>query len=244
MILYFKLFVHIGGDEAERDRQGPVSDSGRHSRRFVAWEAGMAVKDMVVALEGKRAGEARLRLSLGLARANGAHLDAIYPLAEPAGLISPGPEFAPAAPPGMVAPGPITGPIAGPMTGPTASESVREAEHAEAVERLFASELQANGIAGEWRLLAERDTAELVDLVKAVDLAILGQIDRQRRAEGAAQFPPEDVVMGAGRPVLVVPYAGAFATVGRRVLIAWDGSREAVRALNDAMPLIAGAERV
>ena len=44
--------------------------------------------------------------------------------------------------------------------------------------------------------------------------------------------------MAVGRPVLVVPYAGAFETVGRCVLIAWDGTREAIRAMNDAMPVL------
>ena len=50
--------------------------------------------------------------------------------------------------------------------------------------------------------------------------------------------------MGAARPVLVVPYAGAFDSVGKRVLVAWDGSREAVRAVNDALPLLGEAEAV
>ena len=38
---------------------------------------------------------------------------------------------------------------------------------------------------------------------------------------------PADLVMAGGRPLLVVPYAGAFGAVGRRVLVAWDGTREA-----------------
>ena len=42
--------------------------------------------------------------------------------------------------------------------------------------------------------------------------------------------------MAAGRPVLVVPYAGNFETVGKRILMAW--TREANRALNDALPLL------
>jgi nucleotide-binding universal stress UspA family protein len=50
--------------------------------------------------------------------------------------------------------------------------------------------------------------------------------------------------MAAGRPVLVVPYAGNFETVGKRILVAWDGTREANRALNDALPLLADSEAV
>jgi nucleotide-binding universal stress UspA family protein len=44
--------------------------------------------------------------------------------------------------------------------------------------------------------------------------------------------------------VLVVPYAGRFGECGRRVLVAWNASRAATRAVNDAMPLLARAETV
>jgi len=44
--------------------------------------------------------------------------------------------------------------------------------------------------------------------------------------------------------VLVVPYAGEFADLGRHVLVAWSGSREAARALHDAQFLLAGAATV
>lgn len=42
----------------------------------------------------------------------------------------------------------------------------------------------------------------------------------------------------------MVPYIGSFDAAGRRVLIAWDGSREAVRAVNDALPILHPAKRV
>ena len=50
--------------------------------------------------------------------------------------------------------------------------------------------------------------------------------------------------MTSGRPVLAVPFAGEFPTVGERVLVAWNASREAARALNDALPLLIGAKQV
>ncbi len=42
----------------------------------------------------------------------------------------------------------------------------------------------------------------------------------------------------------MVPYAGRFETVGRRVLVAWNRSRESARALNDALPILKGASQV
>src|SRR5206468_1617267 len=46
------------------------------------------------------------------------------------------------------------------------------------------------------------------------------------------------------RPVLVLPYAGRFETVGRRVLVGWNARREAARAVHDALPLLRQAESV
>lgn len=75
-----------------------------------------------------------------------------------------------------------------------------------------------------------------------VDLVILGQ----DAADGVSAAPhglAEQVLLNAGRPGLIVPYVGAAETIGRRPLIAWNHSRESARALNDALPLIAGCER-
>jgi nucleotide-binding universal stress UspA family protein len=51
-------------------------------------------------------------------------------------------------------------------------------------------------------------------------------------------------VVASGWPVLVTPYAETFDNVGRRALIAWDGTREAVRALHGALPLLDRADAV
>lgn len=83
---------------------------------------------------------------------------------------------------------------------------------------------------------------ELIALAKAADLAVVGQIDTD--ANNIELRSPEKLVLSSGRPVLMVPYIGHFAQVGRRVLVGWDGSRAAVRALNDAIPLITNAEEV
>jgi nucleotide-binding universal stress UspA family protein len=42
----------------------------------------------------------------------------------------------------------------------------------------------------------------------------------------------------------MVPYAGRFPDAGQRVLVAWNASREAARAVTDALPLLSRAERV
>src|SRR5262249_5264539 len=65
-----------------------------------------------------------------------------------------------------------------------------------------------------------------------------GQRAPSPEPDGASRLRPEDIVMTAGRPVLIVPYAGTFEMVGKRTLFAWDGTREANRAMHDALPLL------
>jgi nucleotide-binding universal stress UspA family protein len=53
----------------------------------------------------------------------------------------------------------------------------------------------------------------------------------------------EELLFQSGRPVIVVP-AEAKTFSARRILVAWDGTAKAARALNDAMPLLTAAEHV
>jgi hypothetical protein len=68
------------------------------------------------------------------------------------------------------------------------------------VELRFKDELRMAGIEGEWHVVPDGDSTELIELANSVDMAIIGQ--RAPRADGAACLRPDDVVMAAGRPVL------------------------------------------
>ena len=54
----------------------------------------------------------------------------------------------------------------------------------------------------------------------------------------------EDLVLSAGRPVLMIPYIGASSPIGRIVTVAWDAGQAAARAVADAMPLLETADKV
>lgn len=73
------------------------------------------------------------------------------------------------------------------------------------------------------------------------DLAVLGQPEREAFDYAFANDLAHSVLMGSGRPVLLVPYAGGIETLGERVLIAWKDTREAARAVRDACPLLVAA---
>ena len=80
--------------------------------------------------------------------------------------------------------------------------------------------------------------------VRCVDLAVVGQVAPDQPVESAPSRLIERLVVDAGRPVLIVPYSGRFENAGKRVLIAWNQSREAARALSDAMPILRHADQV
>ncbi len=205
----------------------------------------MALRDILVCLDGTAAGDGRLELALNLAQTDKAHLTAVYALREPRGSAAP--------PAGVGLPPTVLGPVSPdgaraigglPISAAApVAQALREAERADAVERRFREELPLRALEGEWHMLDHTDLAELIRLAKAADLAILGQYPGDD-SDGVTWLRPDDLMIDSGRPVLVVPYAGTFEHVGRRVLVAWDGTREANRALHDALPLIAGAEAV
>jgi hypothetical protein len=111
---------------------------------------------------------------------------------------------------------------------------------AEQAEEQFRQSLRLQGLSGDWRLIDGPDTSEVVALAKATDLAILGQYSAQ--SHNGTGFRPDEIATACGRPLLIVPYIGGFTTIGENVLIAWDGTREATRALNDALPLLETAK--
>lgn len=76
------------------------------------------------------------------------------------------------------------------------------------------------------------------------DLVVLGQTDPDEPIPSLPTDFPEYVVLNAARPVLVIPYTGHFDKVGERVLIAWDASMEATRAVTSAIPLLKTAQHV
>lgn len=112
--------------------------------------------------------------------------------------------------------------------------------------RGFEAALRSAGLDGrsEWRQ-ATGDAADTLALHgRYCDLVVLGQADPDPLAGESVLELPDNVVMAAGRPILVVPYIKADGATGRHVVVAWNASREATRAVHDALPLLQAAEKV
>lgn len=178
----------------------------------------MALKDLLVHLDSSARAAERLGLSVALARRHGARLTGVF--AEGATL---------------------GGSLVGRRTPDAMARAEGEAREA------FDAACRAAGLAGGWTNVPPGEDADVIGWLalccRYFDLCVLGQHDPDREASLPADLP-EQVLEQSGRPVLVVPYVGHYADAGRRVLVAWTGSREAARAVNDAIPLLQAAERV
>lgn len=116
-----------------------------------------------------------------------------------------------------------------------------------AARELFESATAASGLSSEW---IHVPTASGLGMAEAVtlhayyrDLVVIGQLDYDDRCSLPHDFP-DKVILGCGRPVLVVPYIGEFAESGRRIMVAWRSGPESARSINDALPLLLRAEDV
>jgi hypothetical protein len=175
------------------------------------------MKDILVQLDGGEVSPRRLDASLLLAQRFGARLTGLFAQKESdaAALVARRP-------------------------------GARLAEAASSSKQAFDSAIAAAGVTGRWMALAHGDpgfvTAELAFCARYFDLALVGQ--------GSGDYPqlPDDtlerVILDSGRPVLVIPRNGAIESLGARIALAWNASREASRALHDTLPLMARAEAV
>lgn len=113
-----------------------------------------------------------------------------------------------------------------------------------AADALEASARQAGFVRLETRVAEGSDIPAITQAARYADLVVIGQADPADRATDQGGLSAGEVVLGCARPVLVVPYIGSTAGFGKHVLIAWNGSREASRAVTDALPLLKRAQRV
>jgi nucleotide-binding universal stress UspA family protein len=187
----------------------------------------MALKDILVHLDITPRCATRLEVAARLAMQHGAHLTGLHVIDIPSanyfyGAAMP---FVPANPEEIV-------------------QRIRAeaSEAAKPVEAAFRDCLRRNGIEGEWRMVEGSPPATVALHARYTDLSLVGQPNRDEPQDSDAVTVT--TVMTSGRPVLAIPFAGEFPTIGERVLVAWNASREAARAVNDALPLLIGAKQV
>lgn len=188
----------------------------------------MALKDILLHLDASPRSSVRLGQAAALAQRHGAHVTGLYVIDLPPPPLFYGDTAM------QVDPRLLEG-LMSQMRGAAAAEAAK-------VETAFRDRFGRDGLSHEWRLV-DGFVGETVALhARYADLAILGQPDP--KTDPGASGIPAPALLSSGRPVLVIPYAGEFTTLGGTVLVAWNASREAARAVNDALPLLQQARAV
>jgi nucleotide-binding universal stress UspA family protein len=189
----------------------------------------MAFKDILVYAQATERGLARLHLAAEMAAHQGARLTALYVLTNTPeqraqhktaeyGLV-PGNELA------------------------KLDESFELSNKAEA-ETVHAQvkTLQAQrDIPIIWSCVTGSPAEIVAERARTADICVLGQEAAGELSSGYSFA--EGMLFVTGRPILLVPAEGIFTRVGRHVVIAWNGSRPAARAVSDALPLLQHTDR-
>jgi nucleotide-binding universal stress UspA family protein len=179
-------------------------------------------KTILVHYDAGNTAPARLELALEIGARFSAHVAALYALSE----------------------------VPAPHQAYKSAQIVREAQEQmradmrAAARRGYQECLRRTGFdKAEWRE-TKSDALDAVALhARYADLVVIGQQESDS-ASGVGRDFERGLPLAAGRPVLVVPYTFRQRPVGRHVMIAWNASREAARAVNDALPLLKQASHV
>jgi len=140
-------------------------------------------------------------------------------------------------------------PMVAPMEipDPIAVQALQDMARNEAVtiEQLFHAKAAASGGSFEWRSFTSSvgyASQPLLETARSSDLILAVQPDPANPSD--AHVDVESFLFESGRPVLMIPYILKAPMPIRRVLIAWNGSKEAARATFDAMPFLKAADSV
>ncbi|USQ74125.1 universal stress protein (plasmid) [Roseomonas mucosa] len=120
-------------------------------------------------------------------------------------------------------------------------EDLQEALHAAAGR--FRAGLSPAMQDAAWRAFAEPPALALTREACGADLLVLGRREDSATARFHCSADAGDLLMGAGRPVLVVP-PQIRRLEARRAVVAWTDTRESRRAVADAVPLLQQCENV
>ncbi|WNJ98739.1 universal stress protein [Thalassospiraceae bacterium LMO-JJ14] len=184
----------------------------------------MAVKDILVHLNGADSGQAVVEAAVGLAERHQARLVGLF-----AGVPYDMPTYVIAQLPAEVI---------------TAHQSHVE-ESAKNTADMFEKICEANGISHDYR---EGDWREPVDETvcmhaRYADMVMIAQ-PASDSAVAHAREVADRIVLGSGAPVIIIPPASPKASIGDRVVVGWDGSAHAARAIRDALPILETASSV
>lgn len=119
-------------------------------------------------------------------------------------------------------------------------------DNGQRVKQGFEDAMAREGVAHDFHLIDARTPViadEVIAAGRSADIIILSATNPEE-VTGVERDFVEQVVMAAGRPIIVLPFRGDVTLSLGEVVLGWDGGREAARAAFDALPLLKKAGRV
>jgi nucleotide-binding universal stress UspA family protein len=110
------------------------------------------------------------------------------------------------------------------------------------LETEFRASVEKRATAVEWRSARSLPVPYMLQQARAADILVIGARP-ETLVDPSAAPDPSDLLMQAGRPLIVVPPTAEWLDL-RSVLVAWKDVREARRAVFDALPILAAAKEV
>jgi nucleotide-binding universal stress UspA family protein len=179
----------------------------------------------ILALADGGGNDAPLKAAVALGRRLSAHVDVLHVRADPETMVP------------IVGEGMSGAMVEQVMESMARSVEARAARAREDFERVCLK----SGLSVAWREAVGREPEILAAAGRLADVIVIGRPGEKDEAPLAASF--DAALFDSGRPVLLVP-PGAAGAIGTHVVLGWDGSAEAARAVSAALPLLAVAERV
>jgi nucleotide-binding universal stress UspA family protein len=103
----------------------------------------------------------------------------------------------------------------------------------------FQSAVSEAGAQAEWSTVEDGTAHGFIGLARCSDLVVF-----PKAGMSSPYLPPMDLAHDAAAPVVLVPKSPRSTQPGRKVLVAWNGSREAASALRGAWPILEAADQV
>ncbi|WP_421361182.1 universal stress protein [Agrobacterium rosae] len=133
------------------------------------------------------------------------------------------------------------------MPDPATVQAVQEVAHQETTDvgLIFNGKMAAERISNEWRSFVSSvgySSNTAIQSARSADIIIARQTTSSALSDSSADI--DNFLYESGRPVLLVPHVLDQPKPIKRVLVAWNGSREATRATFDALPFLISAESV
>ena len=127
---------------------------------------------------------------------------------------------------------------------PEIAMRLSQGEMRDRVESALRTAVESARVRGGDMRVVDRNIEGGIAEMRCADLSVLSQAGADGDRSGFERRLAEQAVLANGAPVVFVPYAPATSSVGERIVIAWDGGREAARAVRDALPFLSSAKRV